>query len=94
MNIGEICKLKIESRLAYGSKGLPPLIPGNTSVVYDVELISVEPETDPETLTITQRKIMGYVQQFYNKSYFIYNYNLETRKEKKVIGGTVEKKII
>lgn len=59
MDIGEIAYFKIEPRLAFGSKGLPPSIPPNATVHYEVELIAVEPEIEPETLTISQRKVLG-----------------------------------
>lgn len=59
MNVGEACFMKIEPRLAYGSKGFPPLVPPETTVHFDIELLSVEPETDLETLSITERKAMG-----------------------------------
>lgn len=61
MNIGEICELKIEARLAYGNKGLVPLIPGNAKLSYKVELVSASNEEDTERLTVSQRKIMGYL---------------------------------
>ncbi|KRT81327.1 hypothetical protein AMK59_5847, partial [Oryctes borbonicus] len=36
MNIGDIWELEIEPRLAYGTKGLPPLIPADAKVLYRV----------------------------------------------------------
>lgn len=59
LNVGEKCLLKIEPRLAFGTKGLPPKIPPNVVVIYEVELVSVEPEDEIENLTIQQRKITG-----------------------------------
>jgi len=59
MNKGEICKLKIDSRLAYGSKGFPPLVPPDTNVKYEVEMLSVESEEEPESLSITERRHKG-----------------------------------
>lgn len=59
MNTSEQCILKIQPRLAFGSIGLPPKVPPNSTVVYDVELVSVHPEDDPESLTIVERKIQG-----------------------------------
>nr|XP_022921247.1 peptidyl-prolyl cis-trans isomerase FKBP8-like [Onthophagus taurus] len=58
MNVGEICELKIQPRLAFGAKGLPPLIPPNTTVIYEVALLSiVEEETD--NLSVADRKERG-----------------------------------
>lgn len=59
MNVGEKCKLKIEPRLAFGKKGLLPKIPPNTVLIYDIELVSVEPEDEIENLSIQQRKYIG-----------------------------------
>lgn len=57
--MGEKCKLEIEPRLAFGEKGLPPHIPPNATVVYDLELVRVEPEDEIENLSLEQRKITG-----------------------------------
>nr|CAI5846159.1 unnamed protein product [Callosobruchus analis] len=59
MNIGEKCRLKIQPRLAYGSIGLPPKIPSNTTLIYDIELVAVESEPNADTLSIGERKILG-----------------------------------
>ncbi|KAJ8925653.1 hypothetical protein NQ315_009498, partial [Exocentrus adspersus] len=59
MNVGEKCRLKIEPRLAFGKKGLSPNIPPDAVLMYDVELVSVQPEDDIETLNIQQRKSFG-----------------------------------
>ncbi|CAH1116493.1 unnamed protein product [Phaedon cochleariae] len=59
MNLNEKCRLKIEPRFAFGKKGLPPKIPGDCTVIYDVELLYVGPEDTIEELTIQQRKIKG-----------------------------------
>ncbi|XP_044745021.1 peptidyl-prolyl cis-trans isomerase FKBP8 [Coccinella septempunctata] len=58
MNVGETCILKIQPRLAFGSKGLPPKIGPDTTVSYKIELISVA-EEELESMSITQRKIKG-----------------------------------
>ncbi|KAF5307152.1 hypothetical protein FQR65_LT00668 [Abscondita terminalis] len=63
MNEGEHCKLKVESRLAYGHKGLDSLVPPDTNVMFDVELLSVDNEDDPETLNIEQRRVKGNVKK-------------------------------
>ncbi|KAK5647393.1 hypothetical protein RI129_002285 [Pyrocoelia pectoralis] len=59
MNVGEISKLKIQSRLAYGQKGLDTLVPPDATVHFDVELTSVEPDDEPKELSITQRRTKG-----------------------------------
>lgn len=59
MNIGEICELKIQSRLAYGAKGLQPNVPPNATLLYTVELLSAEPEEEMEELSVDQRQIRG-----------------------------------
>ena len=64
MNVGEKCRLKIEPRLAFGTVGLSPKIPPNAKVVYDVELVAAEPEEDPESLSILERKLQGYAFKF------------------------------
>lgn len=59
MNLGEICELKIQPRLAYGTKGYESLVPPNATICYEVELLSFQPETDVEALSINQRKKIG-----------------------------------
>ncbi|XP_072388478.1 peptidyl-prolyl cis-trans isomerase FKBP8 [Diabrotica undecimpunctata] len=59
MNIGEKCRLKIEPRLAFGKKGLPSKIPGDSLVIYDVELVNVEPDDDVDMMPITLRRVKG-----------------------------------
>ncbi|XP_019877780.2 peptidyl-prolyl cis-trans isomerase FKBP8 [Aethina tumida] len=59
MNLNERCLLKIAPRLAYGQKGLPGKVPENATVVYDIELTAVEPEVEPESLSVKERKIIG-----------------------------------
>ncbi|KAK9883977.1 hypothetical protein WA026_004912 [Henosepilachna vigintioctopunctata] len=58
MNIGEICLLRLEPRLAFGIRGLPPKINGEVAVTYKVELISARDE-DLEALNINERKKKG-----------------------------------
>nr|XP_023015036.1 peptidyl-prolyl cis-trans isomerase FKBP8-like isoform X1 [Leptinotarsa decemlineata] len=59
MNLNEKCRLKIEPRLAFGKKGLPPHIPSEAVLIYDIELVAVEKEQDIEEMTIEQRKLKG-----------------------------------
>lgn len=59
MNVGEVCKLKLESRLAYGTKGLEPTVPPDATVNFEVELLSVDPEDELETLAISERRRKG-----------------------------------
>lgn len=59
MNVGEISELKMEPRLAYGKKGLPPAVPPDTTVLFDVELLSVEPDIEMESIGIKERRRIG-----------------------------------
>lgn len=59
MNLGEICELKIQSRLAYGPKGSDTLIPPDATVHFEVELAAIEPDDEPKDLSITQRRFKG-----------------------------------
>jgi FKBP-type peptidyl-prolyl cis-trans isomerase FkpA len=42
MRVGGLRTLTIPPSLAYGSAGSPPSIPGNASLVFDVELMNVQ----------------------------------------------------
>lgn len=42
MRIGEQRRLIIPSKLGYGSRGIPGTIPGNATLIFDVELLDIE----------------------------------------------------
>lgn len=59
MNLHEKSLIKLQPRLAFGSKGLPPKIPPDTDILYEVELIDVNEQENIDSLSIKERKIKG-----------------------------------
>ena len=41
MSLGERCVLEIQPKFAYGSEGHAPLIPRNSVITFDVELLDI-----------------------------------------------------
>ena len=46
MCVGEKRKLFIPSHLGYGDNGSPPKIPAKATLVFEVELVKIEPRSE------------------------------------------------
>uniref|UniRef100_A0A667XJP7 peptidylprolyl isomerase n=1 Tax=Myripristis murdjan TaxID=586833 RepID=A0A667XJP7_9TELE len=42
MTLGEVAKLTCSPDYAYGARGYPPLIPGNSTLIFEVELLKID----------------------------------------------------
>jgi len=47
MSLGEKAKLTITDDMAYGSNGVPGVIPPNSTLIFEVEVLAVGDKTKP-----------------------------------------------
>lgn len=62
MDVGETAEVIVGPRFAFGTLGLPPKIPSNATLHYTVTLISTTPEPEFTSLSVQERKDIGFVQ--------------------------------
>jgi len=56
MHKGDKFKFYIPSRLGYGESGHPPVIPPNSDLIFDIEIIDVKPVIAPPLFDITGKE--------------------------------------
>lgn len=74
MHVGEVAEVKVSPRFAYGSKGVKEeklCVPPDATLHYTVELLSSSPEPELETMTVNERKEIGY-----DDSMFLFHWGL------------------
>ena len=59
MDSGEISQVEVGPRFAYGSLGKGKEIPPEATILYTIELLEVNKETDLELVTIDERLRIG-----------------------------------
>jgi FKBP-type peptidyl-prolyl cis-trans isomerase len=45
MTVGELSHFKILPEYAYGLEGVPPLIPPNETLIFEIELLEIKQQT-------------------------------------------------
>lgn len=59
MELDEISEIIIKPRLGYGKLGREPDIPPHSTITYQVELMAVEDDPEPENMSFAERKKVG-----------------------------------